>query len=271
MQQWVFVHNDPDGLASETLVNTLGQLATDHPFGSAPTSTQVNQLQMKETIPVIRYIEGRDVSSSVSMNPPNPRKVEYNALNDNVREMLKNGRRKEKLVRQYIEKVRNPTFLEGWWRVEVVASNHSMPAVREKSFCIPTSCTLVVQMSLLGNVVWFLCGGFLVSLGYFIGGLGFCLTIVGIPFGFQSMKLGVANLAPFGKDIVESPDANSVLRVVFNLLWLVFFGWEIALCHLFWALFLAITIIGLPFAKQHVKLIPLALLPLGRSLEKTSG
>ena len=53
---------------------------------------------------------------------------------------------------------------------------------------------------------------------------------------------------------------------MFNVLWLIFFGWEIALSHLIWAVIMAVTIIGLPFAKQHVKLIPLALVPFGRTL-----
>lgn len=122
-------------------------------------------------------------------------------------------------------------------------------------------------MSLLGNILWLIFGGFLTGLGYIIGGLGLCLTIVGIPFGIQAMKLGMATFVPFGKELVEEPNANSVLRVVFNVIWIIFFGWEIALAHLASALVLAITIIGIPFALQHIKLIPMALLPLGRSLQ----
>ncbi len=121
-------------------------------------------------------------------------------------------------------------------------------------------------MSLLGNILWLILGGFFAGLGYIIGGLLLCLTIIGIPFGVQSIKLGVATMVPFGKEVVESPHANSTLRVIFNLIWLILFGWEIALTHLVSALILAVTIIGLPFAKQHIKLIPLALLPFGRDL-----
>ncbi len=121
-------------------------------------------------------------------------------------------------------------------------------------------------MSLLGNIIWLIFGGFIAGLGYIIGGIGLCLTIVGIPFGIQSMKLGVATFAPFGKELVERDDANSPLRLIFNVLWIIFFGWEIALAHLVHALILAITIIGLPFAKQHIKLLPMSLLPLGREL-----
>ena len=121
-------------------------------------------------------------------------------------------------------------------------------------------------MSLLGNIIWLIFGGLIAGLGYILGGLVVCLTIVGIPFGVQTIKLGVATLAPFGKEVVELPDANSALRLVLNAFWLVFFGWEIALAHAASALVLAITIVGIPFALQHLKLIPLALLPFGRDL-----
>ncbi|SMF95250.1 Uncharacterized membrane protein YccF, DUF307 family [Methylomagnum ishizawai] len=121
-------------------------------------------------------------------------------------------------------------------------------------------------MSLLGNLLWLLFGGFIAGLGYLLGGLALCLTVVGIPFGLQSIKLGLAVFAPFGKDVVELPDANSVLRVVFNLLWILLFGWPIAVAHLTSAGILALTIIGIPFAVQHIKLIPLSLLPFGRDL-----
>lgn len=121
-------------------------------------------------------------------------------------------------------------------------------------------------MSLIGNIIWLIFGGLLVGLGYIIGGLVTCLTIIGIPFGLQSIKIGFATFAPFGKDVVEGPHANSSLRVIFNVIWLLLFGWEIALAHLISALILTITIIGIPFAKQHIKLIPLALMPFGRDL-----
>ena len=121
-------------------------------------------------------------------------------------------------------------------------------------------------MSLLGNIIWIIFGGLLACISYVVTGLALCLTIVGIPFGLMSIKIGFATLAPFGKTVIERPNANSVLRIVFNVLWLVLFGWPIALAHLLWAIVLTITIIGLPFAKQHVKLIPLALFPFGRDL-----
>lgn len=121
-------------------------------------------------------------------------------------------------------------------------------------------------MTCLGNIIWLIFGGFLASLGYILGGLALMLTIIGIPFGIQSIKIGVANLAPFGKEVVEMENAGSPLTVLFNIIWILIFGWGIALIHLISGIILAITIIGIPFAKQHFKLIPLALLPFGRNL-----
>ena len=121
-------------------------------------------------------------------------------------------------------------------------------------------------MSLLGNIVWLIFGGLIAGLGYIFGGLLTCITIIGIPFGIQAMKIGVATFAPFGKQIVELPEANRPLRLIGNVIWMIVVGWEIALAHAASALVLAVTIIGIPFALQHLKLIPLALLPFGRAL-----
>lgn len=123
-------------------------------------------------------------------------------------------------------------------------------------------------MSLLGNIIWLIFGGFLSGLGYIIGGLGLCLTIIGIPFGLQTIKLGFATMTPFGREIIEDPNPNSTLKLIFNALWIFLFGWEIALSHLVHGAILAITIIGLPFAKQHFKLIILALFPFGRDFRE---
>ena len=121
-------------------------------------------------------------------------------------------------------------------------------------------------MSFLGNVIWLIFGGLLAGLGYIVGGLGLCLTIVGIPFGMQSIKLGVATFAPFGKEVRETPNAHGCLKIVFDVLWIVLFGWEIAILHLIHAALLAITVVGIPFAMQHVKLVPVSLFPFGREL-----
>lgn len=121
-------------------------------------------------------------------------------------------------------------------------------------------------MSCLGNLVWLVFGGFFAGIGYILGGLLVSLTIVGIPFGQQAFKLGVATLAPFGRELILSDQASEPLYITLNIIWAILFGWEIAVAHLVSALLLAISIVGIPFAKQHMKLLPIALAPFGREL-----
>jgi len=121
-------------------------------------------------------------------------------------------------------------------------------------------------MSLLGNIIWLVFGGFLAGIGYILGGMLVCIIIIGIPFGQQAIKLGVATMTPFGREIVPTPEAGSLINLILNLIWIVVIGWGIALTHLTSGLILAVTIIGIPFAIQHFKLIPLALFPFGREL-----
>jgi uncharacterized membrane protein YccF (DUF307 family) len=125
-------------------------------------------------------------------------------------------------------------------------------------------------MSFIGNILWLIFGGLLSSLGYLLGGVLFCCTIIGIPFGLQSFRMAGAVLAPFGKSIVTVPGESGTLGLIFNILWLMLCGWEIAMVHLGAAFICGITIIGIPFAIQHIKLIPIALLPFGHSLERQS-
>lgn len=118
-------------------------------------------------------------------------------------------------------------------------------------------------MSFLLNVLWFILGGFLVSLAYILGGILLCLTIIGIPFGIQCFKLSLLGLAPFGREIRETEPPGGCIAVIMNIIWIILPGLELALAHLFLAAFFAITIIGLPFAVQHLKLTRLAILPFG--------
>jgi uncharacterized membrane protein YccF (DUF307 family) len=121
-------------------------------------------------------------------------------------------------------------------------------------------------MATLGNILWFVLGGFLIAFGYLVGGVLLCLTIVGIPFGMQAFKLARAVAAPFGLKVVEREGASGCVAVVLNLIWILLPGLELALVHLLLAVVLGVTIVGLPFARQHVKLVPLALMPFGRTL-----
>lgn len=126
------------------------------------------------------------------------------------------------------------------------------------------------HVSLLGNIIWLVFGGFFVGAEYILSGLLLCLTIVGIPFGLRSIKLGVAAFAPFGKKVVDA-EHQGPLKLLFDIVWILLFGWEIALTHLASALVLALTIVGIPFAVQHLKLIPLALFPFNKDLRAVSG
>ena len=118
-------------------------------------------------------------------------------------------------------------------------------------------------MSFLLNIIWFLLGGFVVFLAYLLGGLILCLTIIGIPFGIQCFKLSILGLAPFGKEIRDTEPPGGALAVIMNIIWILLPGLELALIHLLLAAVFAITIIGLPFAAQHLKMTRLAILPFG--------
>ena len=121
---------------------------------------------------------------------------------------------------------------------------------------------MVGNMSTLGNILWLVLGGLLVALMYFAAGLLLCVTIIGIPFGLQLMKIGVLALAPFGCEVVGKSDVGC-FSAVFSILWILFGWWEIALVHLLLACLCAITIIGIPFAKAHWRLMMMSFLPFG--------
>ena len=121
-------------------------------------------------------------------------------------------------------------------------------------------------MNTLGNIIWVLFGGFFIFLEYLVSGLLLCLTIVGIPFGLQAVKLSVMALWPFGKRIEYMDYAPGCLSTILNVVWLLIGGIWIALSHLVFGILFAITIIGIPFARQHFKLVSLALAPFGRRI-----
>ena len=125
-------------------------------------------------------------------------------------------------------------------------------------------------MKTIGNILWLVLAGFWLALGYAIGGLVMCITIIGIPFGIQSFKLAGLALWPFGRTAAFTGDGG-ILEVVFNLIWLVLFGWAIFLAHIVSGALLCITIIGTPFGIQAFKLSTLALWPFGREIRHTSA
>lgn len=122
-------------------------------------------------------------------------------------------------------------------------------------------------MSFVGNLLWIIFGGgIFIFLEYLVGGIALCLTIVGIPFGIQCIKLSILGLAPFGVRVVDYGRGSGFLSLVMNIIWLFIGGIWIALTHLILAFLLGITIIGLPFAKQHLKFAGLSLAPFGKEL-----
>ncbi|TRX72393.1 YccF domain-containing protein [Carboxylicivirga sp. M1479] len=121
-------------------------------------------------------------------------------------------------------------------------------------------------MSFLGNILWLLFGGLITALEYFIASLLLMLTIVGIPFGLQTLKLGVLALWPFGSQVIDKPQAGGCLSTLMNIIWIFIGGIWISLSHVIWGIILTITIIGIPFAKQHFKLATIALVPFGKEV-----
>lgn len=121
-------------------------------------------------------------------------------------------------------------------------------------------------MNFLGNILWFLLGGFIVSLYYFLTGIVFCITIIGIPFGLQLIKLAGFALWPFGHDIQSDTNDGGCLAIIMNVIWILVGGIEIAMLHLAFGVFLCITIVGIPFGLQHFKMALLALIPFGKKI-----
>lgn len=120
-------------------------------------------------------------------------------------------------------------------------------------------------MRTIGNVLWFLLAGWWLALGYVVAGVIACIFIITIPFGIASFRLAGFVLWPFGRTTVWRRDAGA-MSVIGNVLWLVFLGWELAVAHFVAGLLLMVTIVGIPLGVACWKMIPLALLPLGREI-----
>lgn len=115
----------------------------------------------------------------------------------------------------------------------------------------------------LGNVLWFLLAGVWLAIGYALAGFLAVLLVVTIPFGIASFRLAGFVVWPFGRTVVWRPEAG-LWSVVGNVVWIIVLGWELALAHLVAGLLLCLTVIGIPFGVACWKMVPLALLPLGR-------
>ena len=119
-------------------------------------------------------------------------------------------------------------------------------------------------LSLLGNIIWVILGGFWTAIEWLVAGLIMCVTIIGIPFGIQSFKIAAFALWPFGREIRRG--VSGAGKILLNFIWIIFGGWYVALGHLAAAILLAITIIGIPFAVQHFKLAGIAFAPFGAEI-----
>lgn len=122
-------------------------------------------------------------------------------------------------------------------------------------------------MKIIGNIIWLIFGGFAVAIEYFVSSIAMMLTIIGIPFGLQTLKLGVLALWPFGSKVKRTDMAGGCLSTIMNIIWLIIGGIWIFLTHILFGVILYITIIGIPWGKQHFKMAHIALTPFGRVIQ----
>ncbi len=121
-------------------------------------------------------------------------------------------------------------------------------------------------MKLIGNIIWWIFGGLLTAIEYFAASVILMVTIVGIPFGLQTLKIGMMTLMPFNMTIKESKKSNSFISLLMNIIWFFVGGIWITLTHIVFGVLLSITIIGIPLAKQHFKLASISLSPFGKEV-----
>lgn len=128
-------------------------------------------------------------------------------------------------------------------------------------------------MSTLGNILWFVLGGFFMGLGWWLAGALAFLSIIGIPWGRACFVIGQFTFFPFGKEAIDREELSGkrdigtgVLGLLGNIVWFVLAGWWLALGHLMSAVACFVTIIGIPFAIQHLKLAGIALAPVGKTI-----
>lgn len=128
-------------------------------------------------------------------------------------------------------------------------------------------------MRAIGNFLWFILGGVLMGLGWWLVGLLCFVTIVGIPWGKACFVIGQFTFFPFGKEAISRKELTNqgdigtgAMGMLGNILWFVFAGIWLAIGHVLSALACAITVIGIPFAIQHLKLAGIALAPIGKTI-----
>ncbi len=121
-------------------------------------------------------------------------------------------------------------------------------------------------MKTIGNIIWVVFGGIGIAIEYLLSGLAMMLTIIGIPFGLQCMKLAILAIWPFGAEVREKPQEAGCVNIFMNILWLLIGGIWICLTHIGFGLLFYLSIIGIPFGKMHFRLAKLALSPFGKEV-----
>jgi uncharacterized membrane protein YccF (DUF307 family) len=128
-------------------------------------------------------------------------------------------------------------------------------------------------MKALGNLIWLVCGGLAMAVAWWLAGLVAFVSIVGIPWGRACFVIGNLCLLPFGREVADrqvvtgQPDLGTgPLGMIGNVLWFLFAGLWLAIGHLVSAVLCFVTIIGIPFGLQHLKLAEIALAPIGKTI-----
>lgn len=119
-------------------------------------------------------------------------------------------------------------------------------------------------MRTLLNILWFVLGGWISGTLWLIAGVLLALSIIGLPWTPAAFRIAGFSYWPFGRRVVERD--RGTVSLLLNILWFVLAGWWLALHHLALAVGLAVTIVGIPFAWQHIKLAGLALIPVGKDV-----
>ena len=121
-------------------------------------------------------------------------------------------------------------------------------------------------MKFIGNILWLIAGGLVISLYYALMGAIFCITIIGIPFGLQLFKMAGLALWPFGNEVQSDTNDGGCLSILMNIIWILCGGLEIAFLHISFGILCCITIVGIPFGLQHFKMAILAFVPFGKKI-----
>lgn len=128
-------------------------------------------------------------------------------------------------------------------------------------------------MNAILNLLWLVFGGLLMAFGWWLAGILCYLSIVGIPWGRACFVIGKLCLLPFGRSVADravvtgrSDIGTGALGVVGNVLWFLFAGLWLSIGHLVSAVLCFVTIVGIPFGLQHLKLAEIALAPIGKTI-----